>query len=69
VLEYGKEDVFFRGLDGFLGPPNPNLDDTVEAEHCDRADSLKEFTVPNYRTKTMSHIEYWFVKDPTQVIL
>ena len=64
-MEYGSRDVFYRGLDGFLGPPNPNLDDTVETEHCKREDSLGEFTVPNYHTATTSEKEYWFVAEPS----
>ena len=39
ALVYGTPDVFFSGLDGFIGPPNPNLDSTVENEHCKADDS------------------------------
>ena len=63
-LEFGNRDVFYRGLDGFLGPPNPNLDDTVRNEHCREEDAEIEFTVPNYKTVTTSKVEYWFVADP-----
>ena len=48
-LEYGNTDVFFGGLDGFLGPPNPNLDVTVLNEHTEEEDSKKQFVVPNYK--------------------
>ena len=64
-MEYGTTDVFFGGLDGFLGPPNPNLDVTVLNEHNREHDSKHPFVVPNYKTSTTSELEYWFVADPS----
>ena len=64
-LELGNLDTFFGGLDTFLGPPNPNLDDAVEAEHCAAEDSRLVFTTPDYHTRTTPQVEYWFVKEPS----
>ena len=64
-MGYGDLDTFHGGLDGFLGPPNPNLQGTIEVEHCKEADSKKRFTVPNYLTETTSEVEYRFICDPS----
>ena len=55
-LVYGTPDVFFSGLDGFIGPPNPNLESSVKNEHCKQDDSGEPFVVPNYKTRTTSRI-------------
>ena len=34
-------------------------------EHCNSADSAKEFTVSNYGTLTKHLYEYWFLAEPT----
>ena len=64
-LQYGDLDAFDGGLDAFLGPPNPNLRDTVQREHCNEEDSQLEFRAPNYRTTTRPDIEFWFVANPS----
>ena len=33
-LSFGGLETFYGGLDGFLGPANPNLIHTVQSEHC-----------------------------------
>lgn len=38
----------------------------MEAEHCDRVDSLIDFNASNYDTTTTSRTEWWFVNDPTE---
>ena len=65
-LKFGEISTFYEGLDGFLGPPNPNLREAMENEHCKSADATEIFRVPNYYTHTTSELEYWFVVDPTQ---
>ena len=65
TLKFGDTSVFYEGLDGFIGPPNPDLGDAMQNEHCRAADADKEFLVPNYRTRTTSRKEYWFVADPS----
>ena len=64
-LKFGEISTFYEGLDGFLGPPNPNLREAMENEHCKSADATAIFRVPNYYTHTTSELEYWFVVDPT----
>ena len=65
VLQFGDQAYFERGLDKFIGPPNPNLGETMLIEHCESRDSDVEFTVTNYDTVTKPCIEYWFVVEPT----
>ena len=65
-LKFGEISTFYEGLDGFLGPPNPNLREAMENEHCKSADATAIFRVPNYYTHTTSELEYWFVVEPTQ---
>ena len=65
ALDFGNTSHFFRGLDGFIGPPNPNLRETMQMEHCESYDSQNFFTTPNYGTETTPRTEYWFVVEPT----
>ena len=69
-LKFGEISTFYEGLDGFLGPPNPNLREAMENEHCKSADATAIFRVEakkeNHYTYTTSQLEYWFVVDPTQ---
>ena len=63
TLDYGGLSVFFSGLEGLIGSPNPNLRATIEGEHCARADSSDPFETGNYGLVTTSQQEYWFVVD------
>lgn len=65
TLSYGGVDTFFAGLEGRLGPPNPNLRVTMKREHCSMADALDLFTTPNYHVTTTSQVEWFYVVDPT----
>ena len=65
-LQYGDVSHFSMGLDGFLGPPNPLLRDSMAAEHCDSSDSGTPFKVKNYGTVTTPQLEYYFVVDPSE---
>ena len=55
---------FFAGLEGKLGPPNPRLREAMEREHVSSADSADDFETTNYRVKTTSRLEWWYVVDP-----
>lgn len=63
-LSYATLDTFFTGLEGLIGPPNPNLLVAMEREHCDSSDSQLAFSTPNYGVTTTSEIEWWFVFNP-----
>ena len=65
ALKFGELSTFYKGLDVFLGPPNPNLREAMENEHCNASDSQIKFRVPNYHTLTTPRLEYWFVTDPS----
>ena len=67
---FGALDVFFDGLDGRIGLPNPNVIKAMEEEHCSRDDSDSDFETTNYGgTRTRPKIEWQFVNspDPTYV--
>ena len=51
-LSYGGLEVFFGGLESLIGPPNPNLKDAMEREHCHSADSTQLFRTSNYGIDT-----------------
>ena len=65
VLQLGDQAIFHEGLDGFLGPPNPNLKESMKNEHCESPDSTLEWVVKNYGTRTTPKREYWVVADPS----
>lgn len=69
ALKFGDVATFYHGLDGFLGPPNPNLFESMENEHMRQEDSNKLFKAPNYKTQTTPQIEFWFVADPSDAKL
>lgn len=66
TLHYGKLDMFYSGLEGRLGRPQPNLYVAMEDEHTRSIDSRDEFTTSNYGVETTSQIEWWFVVDPVE---
>lgn len=66
TLNYGGLNSFFQGLDGLVGPPNPNLAASIDFEHSSSPDSKSFFTTSNYGVTTSSQIEYAFVTNPLQ---
>ena len=56
MLEYGNLNVFYGGLEALVGSPNPNIEETMRAEHKERCDSTKEFVTGNYDTSILSTI-------------
>ena len=67
-LVFGQQSEFFKGLDGLIGPPNPDLHKGMRGEHCDRTDSKEPFTTSNYYIETTSHTEYLVVVDPKSLL-
>lgn len=63
-LAFGGKSDFQKGLDGLVGPPQPNVQSSMKNEHCSSPDSKIYFQPPNYPTTTRSSIEYWFVVSP-----
>ena len=53
-MAFGQQDEFFKGLEGLIGPPNPDLVKGIRGEHCERTDSDRPFTASNYGTETTS---------------
>ena len=65
TLSYGGLDSFFAGLEGSIGPPNPDLRRAMTREHTSAADSDDHFETSNYGVKTTSAIEWLYVVEPT----
>lgn len=53
-MAFGQQDEFFKGLEGLIGPPNPDLVKGIRGEHCERTDSRVPFTTSNYGIETTS---------------
>ena len=53
-MAFGQQSEFFKGLDGLIGPPNPDLVKGMHGEHCERTDSHKAFLTSNYNIETTS---------------
>jgi NLR family CARD domain-containing protein 3 len=66
-MSYAGLDAFFGGLEGKLGAPNPELHETMRAEHSHRIDSNRRFTATNYGVETTSAKEWLFVDSPDEV--
>ena len=64
VMNLGGLNTYFKGLEGLIGPPSPNFDDALRAEHCVAVDSNVKFITSNYSVTTTSHVEWLFVVDP-----
>ena len=64
TLCFGGLDTYSAGLEGRIGPPNPNLRATMAREHCESFDSNLFFLTSNYGLKTTAEIEWWYVTDP-----
>jgi hypothetical protein len=63
-MSLGGPSMFFKGLDDFIGPPNPNVREAMTHEHTTHKDSTDEFVAQNYQTKTTSRREWYFVVEP-----
>jgi hypothetical protein len=64
-LEYLYADLsaFFGGLEAQIGPPEAHVLSAMEREHTAAADSLIEFTTPEYGVRTSPRLEWWFVAE------
>ena len=67
TLSYSGLSTFFRGLEGKIGAPNPNVGEAMASEHAERDDSHERFTTSNYDVTTTSALEWAFVATPEQV--
>lgn len=64
-LDFGDLSTFFGGLEARVGTPNPNVKEAMRVEHCDRDDSMVEWTTRNYGITTTPKIEWFFVCNPS----
>ena len=64
-LSYGGLDKFFGGLGEVVGPPDPNVDEAMDAEHLEGSESKQPFETGNYGVITTSETEWLFVTCPT----
>lgn len=66
-MAFGQPKEFFKGLDGLIGPPNPNLQEGMRWEHCERKDSHRPFKTPNSGITTTASIEFLYVVEPSML--
>ena len=59
--KYADLSAFFGGLEAQIGPPEAHVLSAMEREHTAAADSLIEFTTPDYGVTTTPRLEWWFV--------
>ena len=65
-LEFKGLSTFYSGLEGVIGPPQPDLQEGLRRDHCKADDSNWWFTAMNYGVNTTSLIEWWFVVNPKE---
>jgi hypothetical protein len=66
--QFAGLDVFFNGLEGLIGLPEARALQAMELEHTAAADSLDEFTSPDYGISTTPEVEWWFVAEPERAV-
>ena len=65
VGNFAQIELFFKGLDGYIGLPSHKVYHQMEMEHCFAADSLDTFVTSNYGgTQTNPRLEWEFVVCP-----
>ena len=64
TLQLGGLNKFFQGLEGMVGPPNPQVLEGMRRDHCLFGDATTPFDMPNKKAKTTSTIEWRFVANP-----
>jgi len=67
VGNFAQIELFFKGLDGYIGLPNHQVFQQMEVEHCASLDSLDTFVTTNYGgTQTNPRMEWGFVVCPVK---
>ena len=61
----GLED-FYEGPEKFIGTPNPNAEEGLKREHCDRSNANHTYRSPNYNFEFTPALEFEFVINPQQ---
>ena len=64
-LKFGDLSAFFGGLEARVGTPKPNVKEAMRMEHCNRDDSMVEWTTRNYGITTTPKTEWFFVCSPS----
>ena len=69
VGSFAKRVDFDEGPERLIGTPNPNVEEGMRREHCERPNSSTTYIAPNYNFEFTPAQEYEFVfnprKDPT----
>jgi hypothetical protein len=66
VGKFATLDDFHKGPEELIGTPNPKIMQGMQAEHCLRGNSQKEFTTGNYNVITTPATEWEFVVEPKE---
>jgi hypothetical protein len=66
VGKFATLDDFYKGPEELIGTPNPKIMQGMQAEHCLRGNSQREFTTGNYNVTTTPAMEWEFVVEPKE---
>ena len=66
TLKYTELGSFYDGLEGLIGPPDPEILTAMNGDHTKAADSYNEFCTHNYGIHTKPHTEWFFVAEPAK---
>ena len=55
---------FYSGPEKFIGTPNPNAEEGLKREHCDRKNANHTYRSPNYNFEFTPSLEFEFVMSP-----
>ena len=61
---FAELEQFYEGPEKFIGTPNPNAEEGIKREHCERSKSSHTYKSPNYNFEFTPKLEYEFVNDP-----
>jgi hypothetical protein len=63
---FAKRQQFDDGPEKLIGTPNPNAEEGIRREHCERANAKTRQTSPNYNFEFCPEQEYEFVAKPNK---
>ncbi len=61
---FAKRQHFDDGPEKLIGTPNPNAEEGIRREHCERANARARYTSPNYNFEFFPKQEHEFVTSP-----
>ena len=63
---FAKLEDYYDGPEKLAGSPNPNVEEGICREHCERSNAAEQYSSPNYKFTFTPEQEYEFVTDPRE---